>query len=135
MFSSSSTKPGNYVFPGGMIDNADYDGHWMDLYHKAFKAFSCDFTSLSDIKGPRPPIFKKSHTSVPSEVAFRICAIRETFEESGVLLLKKLPGSRAGQPQVPSGCVSVEENLSTQEISQWRTDVHKNPTRFIELCR
>ncbi|OWF54771.1 hypothetical protein KP79_PYT18617 [Mizuhopecten yessoensis] len=30
---------------------------------------------------------------VPSELAFRICAIRETFEDSGVILVRNADGS------------------------------------------
>ena len=52
-------------------------------------------------------------------MALRITAIRETFEESGVLLLQ--------------GGGEIE--LEAREVAEWRTKVHKEPGQLLELCR
>ena len=104
-------QPSTYVFPGGLIEkHADFSNDWMELFKQSFAKFGTDFTTLVNIQGPRPPVLKKSTTDIPSEVAFRICAIRETFEESGILLLKNLSSKR-------------QSRLSFDEVQIWRKKV------------
>ena len=112
-----------YVFPGGLIEkHADFSNDWMELFKQSFVKFGTDFTTLVNIKGPRPPVLKKSTTDVPREVAFRICAIRETFEESGVLLLKSFSDVHQGE-------------ISMDIIQNWKKRVHQDPNEFLVLCR
>ena len=117
-----------YVFPGGVIDKGDFSNQWMDLFGASFKKVGKDFSSLLNIKGPRPPIFRKSASTVPSEVAFRICAIRETFEESGILLLKD-----ASQPQQTA--TNVSGKLTNIELLEWQKQVHNDASNFLVMCR
>ncbi|KAL1924199.1 uncharacterized protein VTP21DRAFT_7234 [Calcarisporiella thermophila] len=65
------------VFPGGIVDSADEDTTWQEMY-----------PHLNNKKGL---------------LSHRICAIRETFEESGVLLVEN---HGAG--------------LTLQELEKWR---------------
>ncbi|KAF9433330.1 Nucleoside diphosphate-linked moiety X motif 19, mitochondrial [Entomortierella beljakovae] len=88
----SGAAPGAHVFPGGNVDKADHDPRW---------------ASLVDYKpngSKAPPLHNV------------ICAIREAFEESGVLV---------SEPQI---------GLSNSEISLWRTRVHDNAQEFYNLC-
>ncbi len=74
--------PGAYVFPGGSVDPADYSQEigW---------------------QGPSPGEFGASLGALPEQARALVCAaVRETFEESGVLLAG-LPGD--DKPAVPSG--------------------------------
>ncbi|HVT67056.1 MAG TPA: NUDIX hydrolase [Trebonia sp.] len=76
--------PGAYVFPGGSVDPADYDA---DIgWH-----------------GPSPAEFGE-RLGAPADVARALvcAAVRETFEESGVLLAGE-SGDPAARPAVPSG--------------------------------
>jgi len=56
------------------------------------------------------------------DLAFRICAIRETFEEIGILLVRDAHGSK-------------RHPLSAEEVSTWRRFVHKNGENFRRLCQ
>ena len=94
----------------------------MELFKHSFAKFGRDFTSLVNIQGPRPPVLKKSTTDIPSEVAFRICAIRETFEESGILLLKSLADEQ-------------QSHLNTEDIQSWRKKVYADASKFFTMCR
>ena len=119
----SFLQPSTYVFPGGIIEKkADFSSDWMELFKHSFAKFGTDFTCLVNIQGPRPPVLKKSCTDIPSEVAFRICAIRETFEESGILLLKSFTDAQ-------------KSYLDFDEIQRWRKEVYTDATKFFTMCR
>ena len=113
-----------YVFPGGIVEQkADFANDWMELFKQSFAKFGKNFTSLVNIQEPRPLVLKKSTTDIPSEVAFRICAIRETFEESGVLLLKSFKDPHWS-------CIPEKD-----DILRWRKEVHADAFKFITMCR
>jgi len=119
----SFLQPSTYVFPGGIIEKkADFSNDWMELFKHSFAKFGTDFTCLVNIQGRRPPVLKKSCTDIPSEVAFRICAIRETFEESGILLLKSFTDAQ-------------KSYLDFDEIQRWRKEVYTDATKFFTMCR
>ena len=74
---------------------------------------------------------------LPEEIAYRICAIRELFEETGILLARK----KEEVVDFPvhglsPGTVSpVVMSLSDTTLSQWRERVHDNAYNFITMCR
>lgn len=77
----------------------------------------------------RPPIFSTpmfTHEedarsqAIATDYALRICAIRETFEEIGILLVTNGDG--------------MELSLSPEELSTWRRLVRKNPENFRRMC-
>lgn len=139
--SKSGFMPSAYVFPGGMVDPSDFSSEWLDI----FKTFRHSPTfGLRGVKQPpetRPPMFAtdrlKLGSPIPGEVAFRICALRETFEESGVLLVvsKGLLESKrdmSGSDQVP---LKKANELCGNELTKWRALVNQNPSNFIRMCR
>lgn len=72
----SDFVPGAYVFPGGALDEADHDARW------ATRGAGHDDVSASALLG------------VPAGgLAFWVAAIRECFEESGLLLANRASGS------------------------------------------
>lgn len=86
--------PGAYVFPGGVAETSDSDLKWCELFKTC--GFDKDtFMSLVPKTTERPLIFKSEPNELPREVSLRITAIRETFEECGVLMCKRKNDSRA----------------------------------------
>ena len=80
------------MFPGGVTEPADFSPNWLEFIgHRGL--------SLSDATKSSP--FYSSYKNkvvngLPPQIGFRIGAIRETFEECGVLLVKKLNGNDTG---------------------------------------
>ncbi|XP_066440066.1 acyl-coenzyme A diphosphatase NUDT19 isoform X2 [Eleutherodactylus coqui] len=131
---SSGFFPKAFVFPGGVAEPSDFSSDWVKVFER--HAQKPNF-GLGVVKQPpysRPPMFITDRTKfgspIPGEVAFRICAIRETFEESGILLV------------VPENS-SIEDNqnfMAAYEqdgkvIARWREEVQSDPLRFIEMCK
>ena len=81
-----TSKPDAYVFPGGAIDAADANGAWMEHFtKKEIKQLTPTSPKLE-----RPPLYvTPDNEEVPRDLSLRIGAIRETFEESGILILDK----------------------------------------------
>ena len=82
------TGRSNYVFPGGVMEQSDSDlqSLFTDRQLKSLKP-----------NGPRAPIYDAENR----DFALRITGIRETFEESGILLLEK-HGKWIDSSQLPS---------------------------------
>ncbi|XP_048885988.1 nucleoside diphosphate-linked moiety X motif 19 [Brienomyrus brachyistius] len=140
--SKSGFMPNAYVFPGGLVDPSDFSADWQGVF-QAFRRYP-NF-GLGVIRQPpetRPPMFatdrSKLGSPIPGEVAFRICAVRETFEEAGVLLavpMKEEAESavRTGE-QVPPTLTETGQLWDTQELARWRLLVMENPDNFIRMC-
>lgn len=91
----SSFMASAFVFPGGAVELSDFDPKWYELYERQGVSSGELEDSLSgQIVGSRPPIITNSITlrkATPGQrilnpdIAYRISAIRETFEEAGKL--------------------------------------------------
>ncbi|KAI8582007.1 hypothetical protein K450DRAFT_230351 [Umbelopsis ramanniana AG] len=82
-----------HVFPGGNIDQHDNDPRWNDIIAPGGHAYYDEESKRT--------------------LAHKICAIRETFEEAGLLLT----------------------NPPVQDLpAAWREKVHQDASQFRELC-
>ncbi|GFY44166.1 nucleoside diphosphate-linked moiety X motif 19 [Trichonephila inaurata madagascariensis] len=136
----SSFMANAYVYPGGLVEIADYSPRWYDV----FRARGISKGSLKEfgnrVKGPRPLIITESVTlqcagvplnqntdredaPLPPDVALRIAAIRETFEETGVLLMTR--GENA-----PSS-LSWYEGV---DLVAWQERIRQDPIAFADFC-
>lgn len=130
----SSFLASAYVFPGGKVEADDFSPKWWQLFAK-FNITRQDLNVFSaSIKGPRPPIVVEPkiihglEDSLPADIGLRISALRETFEETGVLLLTR-PGDDADSYQP----LSDRDNVNV-DLSAWRDRVRKDAGSFLDLC-
>lgn len=140
--SKSTFMPNAYVFPGGTVDFSDFSNDWLDVFKAFLNSPGFGLRSVIQPVENRPPIFAtnrlKLGSPIPGEVALRICAVRETFEESGVLLVvpkkeeKRL--LRSCQDTIFSRHYT-EHKLCSDELSKWRALVNENPSNFIRMCK
>ena len=119
--SKSKFMPNAYVFPGGVTDKNDFNSKWRDLIdscHNTTRSTS-DFL-LNNVSRPMLIQEKTDNLTLESDIAFRIGAIRETFEEAGILLYKS--------------CDS-KNNMNSNTLSEWREKVCQNPEEFYQMCK
>ncbi|KAG5333506.1 NUD19 protein, partial [Acromyrmex charruanus] len=124
----SSVMPGLYVFPGGTVDPADVNLKWYEY----FNAFGLDNDRLASLVPKtvlRPQIFQSKKNELLREISLRITAIRETFEECGILLCRrnKDGDSHSGWAEH----ISIPEG----ELQMWQNKVHNDATEFFNLCQ
>lgn len=135
--SRSGFMPNAYVFPGGLVDAADFSSDWLEVFKSAGSSPSFGLRRVKQPADTRPPMFAtdrlKLGSPIPGDVAFRICALRETFEESGVLLVVSKPEERTEEVEEVSH-YKVKE-LCRSEVTRWRALVNQNPSNFIRMCR
>lgn len=104
----STFMPGAYVFPGGRIEASDYSHEAERICH------SLSFKQAQDIiTGTHPP---------EKALAFFVAAIRETFEEAGILLAYR---------EIPE-FVAFGEDEKTR-FAEYRKEVRKNSGSFITI--
>lgn len=123
--------PGAHVFPGGVMDPADCSADWVRLFepHHRPPLFGLAPSPPSRSAFPALPA-EGTHAvegALPNHVASRICAIRETFEEAGVLLLRPR-ASPAATPE-PTRAFPPPPGLAA-----WRDLVRRDPSHFLRLC-
>uniref|UniRef100_A0A1Y1L567 Nudix hydrolase domain-containing protein n=1 Tax=Photinus pyralis TaxID=7054 RepID=A0A1Y1L567_PHOPY len=122
----SSVLPNATVFPGGAVDKSDTSKNWLKLYEKfGFKSEWLDsLNSNIDIS----LLFKSDdENEIPKSISLRIAAIRETFEETGILMCKNVKN-------ISDETSSWADYITSEEIQKWQTKVNKNPNEFMKLC-
>lgn len=68
------------------------------------------------------------------EVAVRICAVRELFEEAGLLLARGEEEVAEVSDWVPGTFPPAVKSLEAGELDHWRQRVHNNAEEFLTLC-
>ncbi len=95
--------PGSYVFPGGTVDSDDRDTDFWQRYS------DLALTEVDQRLGGTLPAMEA--------LAYSVAAIRETFEEAGVLLASRAQESSSGM-QAICGMRKVEK-LSKGWLKEW----------------
>lgn len=134
--SRSGFMPSAHVFPGGLVEPADFSADWLGLL-PASPHCGLGLVRPPPLGSSRAPLFatdrERLGSPLPGEVAFRICAIRETFEEAGILLL--VPGRGPAADSGPAPPLPAESLPPAAELVEWRRRVQEDPACFLQLCR
>jgi nucleoside diphosphate-linked moiety X motif protein 19 len=122
-----------YVYPGGVISNADFSDEWANVFQNC----GSDVIRLGkQMKGKvRSSLMSRIHNSViPNEIGFRICAIREAFEESGILLARRSDAIKQNT-EFGKQVHIYDKKESKSFLETWRRKVHNDADQFVELCK
>ena len=151
----STFMPSTFVYPGGAISKEDFDNRWIDLYSRVTgEDFVHTVKDQFRISGLRTPIVSPGISGSPienpdtdsisdtgiisREVGLRIAAIRETFEESGILIAS--PGSAFQLRDVDWNterslcCPSELAFPEGMDVKTWRQRVASDASAFLDLC-
>ena len=126
------------MFPGGRIDKADSSPEWLKIFNTS-RVVTDPFRPILALRdhssSPRLPIYGElPDEPVLGEIAFRICAVRELFEEAGVLLARENRDVAGIVDCLPGTFPPAVKTLSSGEIKHWRDRVHRNADEFLNLC-
>lgn len=119
------------VFPGGVLDSEDESSDWLN-YFRSFGVSDEHLTSLTQAQKTPRPKFLTGGEHFSRDVALRLTALRETFEEVGLLICTSQEtfnkwDYKDGQPRTLL--------LEPSDRSEWQNKVHNKPSEFLELCR
>ncbi|KAL1271242.1 hypothetical protein QQF64_030258 [Cirrhinus molitorella] len=144
---NSGFMPNAYVFPGGLVDASDFSSEWQEIFKSFTKAPNYGIGIVKQPPETRPPIFAtdraKLGSPIPGDVAFRICAVRETFEESGVLLVVPKQEESGIWVHTDDACDSDTQPTLTRlsglwdkdVLSKWRSLVIGDSANFLKMCK
>lgn len=112
----SSFLPNSYVFPGGVSEPSDFSEEWFDVFKK------CGYEPSSLLKefrtnAPPPMMYSNKTYPIIPEIGFRIGAIREAFEECGLLITHHFPF----------------KTLDKVELGKWQKNVHQDASQFVVM--
>lgn len=103
--------PGAYVFPGGVLDAGDFSARAV--------ALSAQFPPASAARAMRRE--EGSAEIAPKALGFYLAAIRETFEEVGVLLARRADGD----PFAPTPAESLLLQAARERINRGEQDFYQ----------
>ncbi|XP_049962699.1 acyl-coenzyme A diphosphatase NUDT19 [Schistocerca serialis cubense] len=119
---TSPFMPGSYVFPGGVAESSDGSKEWLQLYKDN------GYTITEENAGGRTQNMNISQY-IPEILPLKIAAIRETFEEAGILLCKNK------HVHFQSPVSYWASYISSYETETWQNKVKKDPSQFLDLCK
>ena len=129
------------VFPGGVVDDADFSITWKHIFENTTAKPFCEVQEELQISGERPPLFHIDRSGlggniIPVGIAFRIAAIRELFEESGILLvISKAELSIQNLAVDRMKLAKVHILPASVGLGSWRERVYSDPTQFQIMCQ
>ncbi|XP_023949759.2 acyl-coenzyme A diphosphatase NUDT19 [Bicyclus anynana] len=122
--SHTASYSNGVVFPGGVSEEADASEHWLHLLG-AFGFGQNDFECLHATGALVTPLFATN--PIRRHVALRITAIRETFEELGLLI--------CSTKRKEDRCGLWADTISDIDVKYWQSRVSKDPAELLTLCR
>ena len=133
-----SCAPDLYVYPGGTAENCDFSREWLSIFGARCPEEAEARFGFARSLATSSPMFCRQRecefTCVPAEVAFRICAIRETFKDSGVLLARSCDQNTLQHNPSPVLAYNAGCNHKSM-VEEWRQRVMRDPAEFLNLCK
>ncbi|XP_016962273.1 acyl-coenzyme A diphosphatase NUDT19 [Drosophila biarmipes] len=120
------------VFPGGVFDPKEDESPKWITYFKSFGVTDEQLRLLSHKQNTPRPEFICGEEHFSRDIALRLTALRETFEEVGILICTSQTNfkewdSKSAQPRTLL--------LEPKERTEWQHRVHNDASQFLELCR
>uniref|UniRef100_A0A2M4BSA2 Putative nucleoside diphosphate-linked moiety x motif 19 n=2 Tax=Anopheles marajoara TaxID=58244 RepID=A0A2M4BSA2_9DIPT len=123
----SSFMPSSIVFPGGTFDKQDDSPAWIGLLKdRGVSPEALANLSPAGVAGSRPHIFcTENPQELDRNLSLRLCALRESFEELGLLLVGDNGGANSGS--------AYSQFLTSFDIADWQRRIHDGEDSFVKL--
>ena len=136
----SKFMPSLHVFPGGMAHDSDFSPAWLELFKRTGDDVHNNLMKFLKRGGTGAPMFSRKRadefSQIPSELAFRITAIRETFEEAGILIVRDINLVKNEKPDASGQALSGKSSiLSDTILNPWRERVDNDASEFLKMCQ
>ena len=114
------------MLPGGVKSESDFHLSWDPLLTK-YNQHSERYHKLRRTNNASNNNAQLDHF-IPTEIGYRLCALRETFEESGILIAN----DESGNEVVLS---NPDEHIGGKyaTLHEWRNNVYKDPQNFQKM--
>lgn len=119
----TSFMPNSICFPGGGTDKTDETKDWIDFLKKHKVPFD-DLQPRPESK--RPFIYDPREGLLEREISLRLTAIRETFEELGVIFCRP--------PTETSSPFSDFYHTKSCDIPLWQKKIHDHKDTLLNFC-
>lgn len=137
------------VFPGGAYEKSDESLKWLKVFFKnhnlnngnssenLVKTYFANILFTNNHNINRPNLFMNNYDKnkqLPPEISYRLCAIRETFEETGLLLAHKIDNgcsflsNTSAKPKQFAHYV-LDRNI----VQKWHSRVTNDASEFINM--
>lgn len=120
----TSFMPNSICFPGGAIDKHDESKDWINF----LRNHKIPIDDLQPKPGSRRPfIFGRREGFLDREISLRLTAIRETFEELGIIFCRKPSDS-------PTSPFSSFYHAKDCDIPDWQQRIHDHKDSLMGFC-
>jgi nucleoside diphosphate-linked moiety X motif protein 19 len=136
--------PSHHVFPGGAFDSNDESINWLSVLLKKSNPNERDLdiikkeyhkiihkNSLGNLAKNSDDQNQKFH--LPYEISHRLCAIRETFEETGLLLVYDKTQITSKSTSGANFLTNYQEN-QVKNLNEWQNKVRNDSSEFLKMC-
>ncbi|XP_034099397.2 acyl-coenzyme A diphosphatase NUDT19 [Drosophila nasuta] len=119
------------VFPGGVFDlEADESNDWLDYLHSSgVQDFQLELLH-SPQTSERPELMTQGR-NFTRDISLRLTALREAFEEVGILLCQP----RCSVKNLTNTTHAAHVLLQPFDRELWQHRVHQDAKQFLQLCR
>ena len=123
--SNTSFMPNSVVFPGGGFDKQDASLGWESFFRER-NVSNTALKAITQVDGARPYIFQTEGTDLlDRNLSLRLCALREAFEELGVLLVT--------DEQRQKTETGFSKCLQLPDVDSWQQKIHDGTASFQAL--
>ncbi|KAH8377728.1 hypothetical protein KR093_006835 [Drosophila rubida] len=122
--SKSSFMPDSSVFPGGVCEATDASPAWLEHFqrHDAGAVKLKEFCQATQIE-----VLNPTDQTLNTALSLRLTALRETFEEMGILLCRDRKTLTSTE-----GYAQFNEQFDRKH---WQREVHNDASMFLTLCK
>lgn len=124
--------PNSMCFPGGGLDGSDEDKDWISFLKSKNIQYKQMFLNPIDSNKYQKPFIFENHNprSIHRDLSLRINAIRETFEEVGIVLCRDAVEIRSNE----SSAISDYFHSKDCDIVEWQQKIHDHKETLLSFC-